>query len=169
MNDTDAQAPNTDCKPKLHKNYKLVLQIWLVNHNVVSGSTKMLIQEHVKLGKIRICVFCHAFNCLEFIFICVWVCVFCSPVHLKCSGFWKMLSFSSWIQHPLMAHLYNASGLILATGGWCFSFLGLCSTLYSASGGALDQACFKGMMKDRWMATALTFDIYVHSADFCGI
>ncbi len=29
MNDTDVQAPNTDCKPKLHKNYKLVLQIWL--------------------------------------------------------------------------------------------------------------------------------------------
>ncbi len=55
MNDTDVQAPNTDCKPKLHKNYKLVLQIWLVNHNVVPGSTKMLIQEHVALGKIRFC------------------------------------------------------------------------------------------------------------------
>lgn len=41
MNDTDAQAPNTDCKPKLYKNYKLVLQIGLVNHNVVPRSTKM--------------------------------------------------------------------------------------------------------------------------------
>ncbi len=55
MNDADVQAPNTDCKPKLHKNYKLVLQIWLVNHNVVPGTTKMLIQEHVTLGKIRFC------------------------------------------------------------------------------------------------------------------
>ncbi len=26
MNDTDVQATNTDCRPKLHKNYKLVLQ-----------------------------------------------------------------------------------------------------------------------------------------------
>ncbi len=55
MNDTDVQATNTDYKPKLHKNYKLVLQIWLVNNNVVPGSTKMLIQEHVALGKIRFC------------------------------------------------------------------------------------------------------------------
>ncbi len=37
MNDTDVQATNTDCKPKLHKNYKLVVQIWLVNNNVVQG------------------------------------------------------------------------------------------------------------------------------------
>ncbi len=51
MNDTDVQEQNTDCKPKLHKNYKLVFQIGLVNHNVVPGSTKMLIQEHVTLGK----------------------------------------------------------------------------------------------------------------------
>ncbi len=50
MNDTDVQAPNTDCNPKLHKNYKLVLEIWLDNHNVVPGSTKMLTQEHVSLG-----------------------------------------------------------------------------------------------------------------------
>ncbi len=28
----------------------------LVNHNVVSGSTNMSIQEHVALGNIRICV-----------------------------------------------------------------------------------------------------------------
>ncbi len=42
-------------KPKLHKNYKLVLQIWLVNNNVVPGSTKMLTQEHAALGKIRFC------------------------------------------------------------------------------------------------------------------
>ncbi len=55
MNDTDVQLTITDCKPKLHKNYKLVLQIWLVNNNVVLGSTKMLIQEHVALGKIRFC------------------------------------------------------------------------------------------------------------------
>ncbi len=55
MNDTDVQATNTDYKPKLHKNHKLVLQIWLVNNNVVPGSTKMLIQEHVALGKIRFC------------------------------------------------------------------------------------------------------------------
>ncbi len=53
MNDTDVQATNTDYKPKLHKNNKLVLQIWLVNNNVVTGSTKILIQEHVALGQIR--------------------------------------------------------------------------------------------------------------------
>ncbi len=41
---------------KLHKHYKLVLQIWLVNNNVVPGSTKMLTQEHVTLGKTRLCV-----------------------------------------------------------------------------------------------------------------
>ncbi len=52
MNYTDVQAPNTDCNPKLHKNYKLVLEIWLVNYNVVPGSTKMLTQEHVALGNI---------------------------------------------------------------------------------------------------------------------
>ncbi len=62
MNDTDVQATNTDCKSKLHKNYKRVLQIWLVNLNVVPGSTKMLIQEHVALGKIR---FCHQDQCLH--------------------------------------------------------------------------------------------------------
>ncbi len=45
MNDTDVQAPNTDCKPKLHKNCKLVLQILLVNHNVVPGSPKMLLRN----------------------------------------------------------------------------------------------------------------------------
>ncbi len=56
MNDTDVQATNTDCKPKLHKNDKLVLQIWLVNNNVVPGSTKMLIQEHAALDKIWFCV-----------------------------------------------------------------------------------------------------------------
>ncbi len=55
MNDTEVQALNTDCRPKLHKNDKLVLQIWLVNNNVVPGLTKMLIQEHVALGKIRFC------------------------------------------------------------------------------------------------------------------
>ncbi len=55
MNDTDVQAKNTDYKSKLHKNYKLVLQIWLVNNNVVPGSTKMLTQEHAALGKIRFC------------------------------------------------------------------------------------------------------------------
>ncbi len=60
MNDTDVQATNTDWKPTptlqpTHKNYKLVLQIWLVNNNVVPGSTKMLIQEHIALGKIRFC------------------------------------------------------------------------------------------------------------------
>ncbi len=47
--------PNTDCNPKLHKKYKLVLEIWLVNHNVVPGSTKMLTQEHITLGSIRLC------------------------------------------------------------------------------------------------------------------
>ncbi len=47
-----------NCKPKLHKNNKFVLQIWLVNNNVVPGSTKMLIQEHVVLGKIRFSVYC---------------------------------------------------------------------------------------------------------------
>ncbi len=47
MNDTDVQAPNTDCKPKLHKNDKRVLQMFL------------LIQEHVTLGKIRFCVETH--------------------------------------------------------------------------------------------------------------
>ncbi len=47
INGTDVQATNTDCKPKLHKNYKLVLQIWLVNNNVVPGSTMLLTQEHV--------------------------------------------------------------------------------------------------------------------------
>ncbi len=56
MNDTDVQAPNTDCKPKLHPNYKFVLQILLVNNNDVPGSTKMLTQEHVALGKIRFCI-----------------------------------------------------------------------------------------------------------------
>ncbi len=56
MNYTAVQAPNTACIPKLHKNYKLVLEIWLVNHNVVPGSTKMLTQEHVALGNIRLCV-----------------------------------------------------------------------------------------------------------------
>ncbi len=50
MNDTDVQATNTDYKPTLHKNYKLVLQIWLVNNNVVPG-------KHVTLGKIRFWVF----------------------------------------------------------------------------------------------------------------
>ncbi len=58
MNDTDVQATNTDCKPKLHKIYKLVLQIWLINNNVVPGSTKMLTQEHVVLGKIRFWLVC---------------------------------------------------------------------------------------------------------------
>ncbi len=38
MNDTDIQATNTDYKPKLHKNDKLVLQVWLVNNKVVPGS-----------------------------------------------------------------------------------------------------------------------------------
>ncbi len=52
MNDTDVQATNTDCKPKFHKNYKL-------NNNVVPGSTKMLTQEHVVLGKIRFCIDFH--------------------------------------------------------------------------------------------------------------
>ncbi len=56
MNDTDVHATNTDYKTKLHKHYKLVLQIWLVNNNVVPGSTKMLTQEHVTLGKTRLCV-----------------------------------------------------------------------------------------------------------------
>ncbi len=55
MNDTDVQATHSDYKPKLDKNYKLVLQILLVNNNVVPGSTKMLTQEHVALGKIRFC------------------------------------------------------------------------------------------------------------------
>ncbi len=58
MNDTYVQAPNTDCKPKLIKNYKLVLQFWMVNNNVVPGSTNTLIQEHVALGKIRFCQSC---------------------------------------------------------------------------------------------------------------
>ncbi len=31
---------NTDHKPKLHKNYKLALQIWLVNNNVVPGQQR---------------------------------------------------------------------------------------------------------------------------------
>ncbi len=52
MNDTDVHATNTDYKTKLHKHYKLVLQIWLVNNNVVP----LLIQEHVTLGKTRLCV-----------------------------------------------------------------------------------------------------------------
>ncbi len=55
MNDTDVHATHPDYKPKLHKNYKLVLQIWLDNNNVVPGSTKMLTQEHVVLGHIRFC------------------------------------------------------------------------------------------------------------------
>ncbi len=62
MNDTDAQATNTDYKPKLHKNYKLVLQIWFDNNNVVPGSTKMLTQEHDALGKIRFCVSSHPYK-----------------------------------------------------------------------------------------------------------
>ncbi len=37
MNDTDVQATNTDYKPKLHKSYKLVLQIWLLII-ILSGS-----------------------------------------------------------------------------------------------------------------------------------
>ncbi len=53
MNDTDVQATNTNYKPKVHKNNKLILQIWLVYDNVVPGSTKMFIQEHIALGKIR--------------------------------------------------------------------------------------------------------------------
>ncbi len=56
MIDTDVQATNTDYKPKLHKNYKLVLQIGLLNNNVVPGLTRMLIQEHIALGKIRFCI-----------------------------------------------------------------------------------------------------------------
>ncbi len=52
MSDTDVQATNTECKSILSKNCKLEIHIWLVNHNVVSGSTKM-IQEHVAFGKIR--------------------------------------------------------------------------------------------------------------------
>ncbi len=51
MNDTDVQATNTDCKPKLQ------LQIGSVDHNVGPGSTKMLIQEHVSFGKISFCVY----------------------------------------------------------------------------------------------------------------
>ncbi len=54
MNDTDVQAENTDYKPKLHKNYKRVLQIWLVYNNVVP----LLTQEHAALGKIRFCDSC---------------------------------------------------------------------------------------------------------------
>ncbi len=40
MNDTDVQATNTDYKPKLHKNYKLVLQILLVNNKCCSRVNK---------------------------------------------------------------------------------------------------------------------------------
>ncbi len=42
MNDTDVQATNTDYKPKLHKNDKLVLQIWLVNGNVVPNMSHLV-------------------------------------------------------------------------------------------------------------------------------
>ncbi len=75
MNDTDVQAPNTDCKPKLHKNCKLVLQILLVNHNVVPGSPKMLLQEHVALGKISFCISAYHTCCV--LFVCCQHLVYC--------------------------------------------------------------------------------------------
>jgi len=40
VNNTDLEALNSGCKPKLDINGKLVPQIWLVNWNVVPGSTK---------------------------------------------------------------------------------------------------------------------------------
>jgi len=54
MISTDVEAPKTACKPKLVINFKLVPQIWLVDWNVVPGSTKMLIQEHVALGSLSV-------------------------------------------------------------------------------------------------------------------
>jgi len=47
------QAPNSGCKPKLDINFKLQTSKRLVNWNVVPGSTKILIQEHVALGEIK--------------------------------------------------------------------------------------------------------------------
>jgi len=49
VSNTDVEAPNPDCKPKLEINSKLAIQIRLVDWNVVPGSAKMLIQEHVAL------------------------------------------------------------------------------------------------------------------------
>jgi len=46
MNNTDVEAPNP-CTPKHDRNCKLVPQIWLVDWNVVSGSTNMLIQDNI--------------------------------------------------------------------------------------------------------------------------
>jgi len=40
MNNTDVEAPNPGIEPKLGINCKRVAQIWLVNQNVVPGSTK---------------------------------------------------------------------------------------------------------------------------------
>ncbi len=56
MNDTDVQATYTNYKPKLHKIINLFFKSdWLITM-LLQGSTKILIQEHVALGKIRFCV-----------------------------------------------------------------------------------------------------------------
>jgi len=52
MNKTVVEAPNPGSKAKLDINSKRVLLIWLVDWNVVPGSAKMLLQEHVVLGEI---------------------------------------------------------------------------------------------------------------------
>ncbi len=58
----DVQAPNTDCETELHKNWNWFFKSdWLIT----MLSTKMLIQEHVALGKIRFCWHLHA--CTGFI------------------------------------------------------------------------------------------------------
>jgi len=52
VDNTDVKAPNPGFKSKLKKNCKVVPQSLLVVWNVVPGSTKMLIQEHVVLDEI---------------------------------------------------------------------------------------------------------------------
>ncbi len=48
MNDTDVQATNTDYKPKLHKNDKLVLQIYVeIYTKLFQGQQYMLTQKHI--------------------------------------------------------------------------------------------------------------------------
>ncbi len=54
MNDADVQATNTDCKPTFHKNVKYFFKSDRLI-DVVPGSTQMLIQGHVALGKITFC------------------------------------------------------------------------------------------------------------------
>jgi len=57
MNNTDVEESNAGCKPNFDITVNFVPQVWLNDWNIVPGSTKMLIQEHIALCEIRFCHF----------------------------------------------------------------------------------------------------------------